>query len=76
MVGKAGVIDELGGGALPASKLFYAGGSFSNRAYGNKDIGITDSKVDSQSLGGHTWLNLSLEMDFPIYDKISGAILL
>jgi outer membrane protein assembly factor BamA len=74
MVGKAGVIDELGGGVLPASKLFYAGGSYSNRAYGNNDIGITTSKSDSRDLGGHTWLNLSLEMDFPIYDKIGGAI--
>jgi len=73
-VGKAGVIDEIGGGSLPASKLFYAGGSYSNRAYGNNDIGVTTSKTDSKDLGGKTWLNLSLEMDFPLYDKIDGAV--
>ena len=73
-VGKAGVIDELGGGNLPASKLFYAGGSYSNRAYGNNDIGVTTSKTDSKDLGGKTWLNFSLEMDFPLYNNINGAI--
>jgi translocation and assembly module TamA len=73
-VGKFGVIDELGGGSLPASKLFYAGGSYSNRAYGNNDIGITTSKSNSKTLGGHTWLNLSLEMDFPLYKDLRGAI--
>lgn len=74
VVGKFGVIDEIGGGSLPASKLFYAGGSYSNRAYGNNAIGITTSKTDSKSLGGHTWLNLSMEMDFPVYKEIRGAI--
>ncbi len=74
VVGKAGVIDEIGGGDIPASKLFYGGGSYSNRAYGNNDIGITDSKSKSQDLGGHTWLNFTFEMDFPIYDEIGGAL--
>ena len=38
-VGKLGVID-LKNGALPASRLFYAGGVYSNRAYSGHDIGI------------------------------------
>jgi len=72
-VGKVGVIDILSG-AMPASKLFYAGGSYSNRAYGEKDIGITTSPITSLTLGGKTWLNLSLEADYKIYGDLYGAL--
>ncbi|NKQ41791.1 MAG: BamA/TamA family outer membrane protein [Sulfurovum sp.] len=72
-VGKAGVIDELSG-VVPASKLFYAGGSYNNRAYGERDIGHITSPVLSSALGGKTWLNLSFEANYPIYDKLFGAI--
>jgi translocation and assembly module TamA len=73
MVGKVGVIDELSGD-VPASKLFYAGGAYSNRAYGEHEIGTITSPVASSALGGKTWLNLSFEADYPIYDKLYGAL--
>jgi outer membrane translocation and assembly module TamA len=72
-VAKAGFIDTAYG-QLPASKLFYAGGAYSNRAYGERQIGTVLSPVASSALGGKTWLNLSLEANYPIYDKLDGAI--
>ena len=72
-VGKFGSIDDSAG-VLPASKYFYAGGSYSNRAYGDKDIGYTISPTEDGSIGGRTWLNFSGEADYQFMDKISGAI--
>ena len=72
-VGKFGVIDDSSG-VLPASKYFYAGGSYSNRAYGDKDIGYTISPTEDGSIGGRTWLNFSAEADYQIIDKVSGAL--
>jgi translocation and assembly module TamA len=72
-VGKVGSIDDSAG-VLPASKYFYAGGAYSNRAYGERDIGMTVSSTEDDSLGGRTWLNFSAEADYPIIDKLSGAI--
>ena len=72
-VGKVGVID-LQNGALPASKLFYAGGVYSNRAYGEHDIGIVESDYSSSSLGGRSWANLSLEANYKLKDDIYGAV--
>ncbi len=72
-VGKFGTIDDSEG-VLPASKYFYAGGSYSNRAYGDKDIGYTISPTEDGSIGGRTWLNFSGEVDYQFMDKISGAI--
>jgi len=71
--GKLGIIDELSG-MLPASKLFYAGGAYSNRAYGEREIGTVLSPTSSATLGGKSWLNLSLEANYPIYDELSGAV--
>jgi len=72
-VGKIGVID-IDNGALPASKLFYAGGEYSNRAYGVHDIGIVESDSSSSSLGGKSWGNLSLEANYKLRDKLYGAV--
>lgn len=72
-VGKVGVID-IYGGSLPASKLFYAGGEYSNRAYGVHDIGIVTSDSSSSSLGGKSWVNLSLEANYKIRDNLYGAV--
>ncbi len=72
-VGKVGVIDEFAG-IVPASKRFYAGGAYSNRAYGEYDIGYITSPVSSSDLGGKTWLNLSVEADYPLYEKLYGAL--
>ena len=72
-VGKIGVIDSLNGD-IPASKLFYAGGAYSNRAYGEKKIGITTTSTTTASLGGKSWLNLSFEADYKLYENIYGAL--
>jgi len=72
-VGKVGVVNEFSG-IVPASKLFYAGGAYSNRAYGEKEIGYITSPVAYNALGGKTWMNLSIEGDYPLYDQLYGAL--
>jgi len=72
-VGKVGVLEELSN-TVPASKLFYAGGAYSNRAYGEHDIGYITSPVASSVLGGKTWINFSVEADYPLYGMLSGAL--
>ena len=72
-VGKVGVLEELSH-QVPASKRFYAGGAYSNRAYGEHDIGIITSPILSSALGGKTWMNFSVETDYPLYGDLSGAL--
>jgi len=72
-VGKFGAIDELSG-KLPVYKLFYAGGAYSNRAYGDHEIGYITSPIASSPTGGKTWLNLSVEASYPIYEALYGAV--
>ncbi len=68
---KVGLIEEFDK-SLPESKLFFAGGSFSNRAYGYNKLGATDAKCDG--VGGKTLLDSSLEIDHPIAGKFSFAV--
>jgi len=68
---KLGLIDEFSKD-LPESKLFFAGGSFSNRAYGYNKLGASDASCDG--VGGKTLIDNSLEIDHPIYKKLSFAI--
>jgi translocation and assembly module TamA len=72
-VGKVGVVDEFTH-ELPESKLFFAGGSFSNRAYGFNTIGVIESPRDDSIRGASTLLNLSLEANYPIVGNIYGAL--
>ncbi len=68
---KLGLINEFSK-KLPESKLFFAGGSFSNRAYGYDKLGATDAKCDG--VGGKTLFDNSLEIDHPIVGKLSLGI--
>ncbi len=70
-VGRVGAI-EVYQNRLPESKKFFAGGAFSNRAYGYEQIGIITStdKTLSDS-GGYNMANLSIEANFPIYKNLS-----
>ena len=72
-VGRIGSI-EVYKNNLPESKKFFAGGAFSNRAYGYDQIGITKSTKEHEDLGGFTLANLSVEANFPIYKSIRGAV--
>ncbi len=72
-VGRVGSI-EVFNNNLPESKKFFAGGAFSNRAYGYDSIGITESSIRDKDLGGFTLANLSLEANFPLYKNFRGAI--
>ena len=72
-VGKIGAIHEVSG-RLPASKLFYGGGLFSNRAYGKDDLGIITSNKSYRKLGGKSYVNLQLEANYKLYKKLYGAI--
>jgi len=68
-VGRVGAIDVYQN-RLPESKKFFAGGAFSNRAYGYDRIGITTSASSDLDSGGLGMANLSVEMGFPIYKSL------
>lgn len=70
----AGVVDEESENSLPESKYFYAGGSYSNRAYGFNEMGITVSSKEDTIYGASTWANFTFEADYPLVDKLYGAI--
>jgi len=70
---KIGTINELQN-ITPEHKRFFAGGSFSNRAYGFNEIGVVKSSSEDSDLGGLTMANFSIEANYPIYDKLSGAL--
>jgi translocation and assembly module TamA len=69
-VGRIGAIEEYQN-RLPQSKKFFAGGAFSNRAYGYDKIGVISSTKDTQANeGGYNMANISLELNFPIYKNL------
>jgi len=72
-VGRMGSI-EVFKNSMPESKKFFAGGAFSNRAYGYDKLGITLSATEDLEDAGFTLANLSLEANFPIYKDFKGAI--
>jgi len=72
-VGKMGTIEMISN-LLPESKLFFGGGSFSNRGYGFNEIGVINSPVEDSVEGGLSMANLSFEVNYPIYENIYGAV--
>jgi translocation and assembly module TamA len=68
--GKLGFISEFEK-QLPESKRFFAGGSFSNRAYGYNRLGATDSSCDD--MGGKTLVDTTVEANYWIYKKFGVA---
>ena len=72
-VGRIGSI-QIYNNSMPESKKFFAGGAYSNRAYGYDRIGITASATKDLEEAGFTLANLSLEANFPIYKEFKGAI--
>jgi len=70
---KLGLIEEFIN-KLPESKLFFAGGAFSNRGYGYNSLGAYDADCDNMS--GKTLIDTTLEISHPLYKKIDGAIFL
>lgn len=73
-VGKAGVVDEDKKNSLPESKYFFAGGSFSNRAYGFRELGVILSPSEYTIFGASTLANLSLEANYPVWGDLYGAV--
>jgi translocation and assembly module TamA len=72
-VAKAGIFDQKEND-IPESKLFFAGGVYSNRAYGYKRVGVIYSPTFYGIRGGSTMANLSLEANYPIMDNLYGAV--
>ncbi|DAB40757.1 MAG TPA: outer membrane protein assembly factor [Sulfurovum sp. UBA12169] len=72
-VAKAGVIDQTSN-EIPESKLFFGGGSFSNRAYGFREIGVILSPTEESIEGASSMLNFSFEADYPIWGDFYGAV--
>ena len=74
VVGKVGVVDEETRQSLPESKYFFAGGAFSNRAYGFRELGVIISPTEDTIYGASTWANLILEADYPVWGDLYGAV--
>lgn len=72
-VAKTGVVDQIER-EVPESKLFFAGGSYFNRAYGFREMGVILSPTKDSIEGASTMLNLSLEADYPVWGDIYGAV--
>jgi translocation and assembly module TamA len=70
---RLGLLKEYAG-KLPESKLFYAGGAFSNRAYGYNRLGAFDAACGD--IGGRTLVDNTLEVSHPIYKNIDLALFL
>ncbi|MBT8343567.1 MAG: BamA/TamA family outer membrane protein [Sulfurovum sp.] len=73
-VGKVGIVDVSTEDGLPESKYFFGGGSYSNRAYGFREIGVITSPTEYTINGASTMANLSLEADYPLWGDIYGAV--
>ena len=73
-VGVVGTIDEDKRQSLPESKYFFAGGAFSNRAYGFRELGVIISPTEDTIYGASTWVNVSFEADYPIWGDLYGAV--
>ena len=74
MVGKIGTLNDKTGTGLPESKYFFGGGSYSNRAYGFRQMGVIVSNEKDTIYGASSMTNLSLEADYPIWGNIYGAV--
>jgi outer membrane protein assembly complex protein YaeT len=74
VVGKVGVVEAAADDGLPESKYFFAGGAYSNRAYGYRELGVILSPTEDTINGASTMANLSLEMDYPVWGDVYGAI--
>jgi translocation and assembly module TamA len=75
IVGKIGAIDlEDSNIGIPESKKFFAGGAYSNRAYGYREIGVIVSPTEDLINGALSMANLSVELDYPIWGDLYGAV--
>lgn len=74
VVGKWGVIKQELSNGLPESKYFFGGGSYSNRAYGYRALGVILSPTQDSIYGASSMLNLSIEADYPIVGDLYGAV--
>ena len=70
---KVGMIKEFEK-HLPESKLFFAGGAYSNRAYGYNRLGAFDSDNSSEEVGAKTLVDNSLEISHHLWEKLSWAL--
>ena len=73
MVIKFGILEELTN-KVPESKRFFAGGAYSNRAYGYNRVGVIYSPTEYGIEGASTMANISLEADYPIVGNLYGAV--
>lgn len=75
-VAKIGSIDiqEESPHGIPESKKFFGGGAYSNRAYGYRELGVIVSPTEYLVSGAMSMVNLSFEMDYPLWGDLSAAL--
>lgn len=69
--GTYGVLKLLDGD-IPTSYRFFAGGMYSNRGYGYRELGTTNTLGDP--IGFNSILELTAELRFKIYGDFRGAV--
>ena len=72
-IAKAGIVDK-DQNEIPESKLFFAGGFDTNRAYGYRELGVITSPTSYTIEGGSTMANLSVEATYPIVKNLYAEI--
>jgi translocation and assembly module TamA len=72
-IAKAGIVD-YSDESIPESKLFFAGGFDTNRAYGYKEIGVITSPTSYTIEGAATMANLTLEASYPIGEHLYAEV--
>jgi len=72
---KIGLIEPTRMGEVtPIEERYYAGGSNSIRGWRRSDIGPKNS--NGEPIGGNSYLEASLELRHPIWEKLSGVLFL
>ena len=79
VVGRAGVMDGLGGRGIPFYERFYLGGLYSLRGYDYRGVGPREpynnyTNVINEPIGGNTYWFGSAEYSLPLIDKLRFAL--
>jgi len=72
-IAKAGIVEQKEN-ETPESKLFFAGGYDTNRAYGYKRVGVIHSPTVYGLEGGATMVNLTFEVNYPLRENLYAVV--
>ncbi|MDP8234233.1 MAG: outer membrane protein assembly factor BamA [Candidatus Saelkia tenebricola] len=72
---RSGIIDVYDDtSVIPLYERFFVGGAYSVRGYDERSIGPKDSVKTTDPVGGEAMLVGNIELNFPVYENITGAV--